>query len=306
MDMTNLIPSPSVRKYLAEIGHSFSLAEQATLIFNNPLLRQDIRIDSLREIVDKLHSSENSEKIFTVGCHGTISAKELAAQIESVINNELEMELTLFRNRLEGIYEACFKEKSNKSLGYSFSRCGFSSIDNAVRYVRENAGDSLESYKITLFQIDNPNKYVQGTFNEKGEILNFDSSFMGEDIFSDKIFTDFYVDVPYPFKNGDIVQNLKTKEIAVVNHLGIASQPRPKPFPHSDISDVNLYVDALNDEGLFFYHDHFYTPLIDYAAVDEKSDDGEFLKEASLLVSGKDSLEYFTMLVQKRIIGRIL
>ena len=59
-------------------------------------------------------------------------------------------------------------------------------------------------------------------------------------------------------------------------------------------------VDSLDACGKFVY-EPFFTPCVDYAPrMDELKGDGEFLSEASLLVQGKGSLEYFCDLVRKR------
>ena len=49
-------------------------------------------------------------------------------------------------------------------------------------------------------------------------------------------------------------------------------------------------------------YEPFYTPCVAYAPrLDESKNDDEFLYEASLLVQGKGSLEYFCNMVKKRI-----
>jgi len=45
-----MIPSKAMREYLQKTGHEFSLCEEAALIYQNPLLRQDERLDALNEI----------------------------------------------------------------------------------------------------------------------------------------------------------------------------------------------------------------------------------------------------------------
>ena len=96
---------------------------------------------------------------------------------------------------------------------------------------------------------------------------------------------------------------MSSGRIGVVNHLGGEKKGKLKNNCkcHRDSSDIIVPVDCLDDYGNFIY-EPFYTPCVDYAPrMDELKGDGEFLSEASLLVQGKGSLEYFCDLVRKRI-----
>lgn len=316
--MTNLkklIPSKSLRKYLGQIGHEFSLCEEAALIYQNPLLRQDERLDALNEIAKTLRLPENDGKQFSTyrNCidgnpdsDEKITATELATQIEAHIKSDMEMEIDLFRNTLEGIYEVDCSVKNESLRGQpydTFSCPAFSSIEKAIDYVMTGENDKLLDFIVTLRKIDEGDKYVSGTFNSKGELLQVDSTFIGTQVFdSDNCLDNFYSEIPYPFNDGDIVQNLSDGRIGVVNHLGGEKDGNLKNIckRYRDSSDIIVPVDSLDDDGNFVY-EPFYTPCVDYAPrLDYSKGDGEFLYEASLLVQGKGSLEYFCNLVKKQ------
>lgn len=316
--MTNikkLIPSKSLREYLGQIGHEFSLCEEAALIYQNPLLRQDERLDALNEIAKTLHLLENANLQFPTyrNCKDgspdsgeKITATELATQIESHIKSDMEIEIDLFRNTLEDIYEVDCSVKNESLHGQpydTFSCPAFSSIEKAIDYVITGENDKLLDFIVTLRKIDEGDKYVSGTFNGKGELLRVDSSFIGTQAFdSDNCLDDFYCEIPYPFNDGDIVQDLSSGRIGVVNHLGGEKDGKLKNIykRYRDSSDIIVPVDSLDDDGNFVY-EPFYTPCVDYAPrLDESKNDGEFLYEASLLVQGKGSLEYFCNMVKKQ------
>ena len=316
--MTNLkklIPSKSLREYLGQIGHEFSLCEEAALIYQNPLLRQDERLDALNEIAKTLHLLENANLQFPTyrNCKDgspdsgeKITATELSTQIESHIKSDMEIEIDLFRNTLEGIYEVdcSVKNESLHGLPYdTFSCPAFSCIEKAIDYVMSGENDKLLDFIVTLRKIDEDDKYVSGTFNSKGELLRVDSSFIGTQAFdSDNCLDNFYCEIPYPFNDGDIVQDLSSGRIGVVNHLGGEKDGKLKNIckRYRDSSDIIVPVDCLDDDGNFVY-EPFYTPCVDYAScLDYSKGDGEFLYEASLLVQGKGSLEYFCNLVKKQ------
>ena len=316
--MTNikkLIPSKSLREYLQKTGHEFSLCEEAALIYQNPLLRQDERLDALNKIAKTLRLPENDGKQFSTyrNCIDgnpdsgeKITAIELATQIESHIKSDMEMEIALFRNTLEGIYEVDCSVKNESLRGQpydTFSCPAFSSIEKAIDYVMTGENDKLLDFIVTLRKIDEGDKYVSGTFNGKDELLRVDSSFMGTQAFdSDNCLDNFYCEIPYPFNDGDIVQNLSDGRIGVVNHLGGEKDGKLKNIckRYRDSSDIIVPVDSLDDDGNFVY-EPFYTPCVDYAPrLDESKNDGEFLYEASLLVQGKGSLEYFCNMVKKQ------
>lgn len=316
--MTNikkLIPSKSLREYLQKTGHEFSLCEEAALIYQNPLLRQDERLDALNKIAKTLRLPENDGKQFSTyrNCIDgnpdsgeKITATELATQIESHIKSDMEMEIALFRNTLEGIYEVDCSVKNESLRGQpydTFSCPAFSSIEKAIDYVMTGENDKLLDFIVTLRKIDEGDKYVSGTFNGKDELLRVDSSFMGTQAFdSDNCLDNFYSEIPYPFNDGDIVQDLSSGRIGVVNHLGGEKDGKLKNIckRYRDSSDIIVPVDSLDDDGNFVY-EPFYTPCVDYAPrLDESKNDGEFLYEASLLVQGKGSLEYFCNMVKKK------
>lgn len=316
--MTNikkLIPSKSLREYLQKTGHEFSLCEEAALIYQNPLLRQDERLDVLNKIAKTLHLPENDGKQFSTyrNCIDgnpdsgeKITATELATQIEAHIKSDMEMEIDLFRNTLEGIYEVdcSVKNESLQGLPYdTFSCPAFSSIEKAIDYVMTGENDKLLDFIVTLRKIDEGDKYVSGTFNGKGELLRVNSSFIGTQAFdSDNCLDNLYCEIPYPFNDGDIVQDLSDGRIGVVNHLGGEKDGNLKNIckRYRDSSDIIVPVDSLDDDGNFVY-EPFYTPCVDYAPrLDESKNDGEFLYEASLLVQGKGSLEYFCNMVKKQ------
>lgn len=316
--MTNikkLIPSKSLREYLQKTGHEFSLCEEAALIYQNPLLRQDERLDALNKIAKTLRLPENDGKQFSTyrNCIDgnpdsgeKIMATELATQIESHIKSDMEMEIALFRNTLEGIYEVDCSVKNESLRGQpcdTFSCPAFSSIEKAIDYVMTGENDKLLDFIVTLRKIDEGDKYVSGTFNGKDELLRVDSSFMGTQAFdSDNCLDNFYSEIPYPFNDGDIVQDLSSGRIGVVNHLGGEKDGKLKNIckRYRDSSDIIVPVDSLDDDGNFVY-EPFYTPCVDYAPrLDESKNDGEFLYEASLLVQGKGSLEYFCNMVKKQ------
>lgn len=316
--MTNikkLIPSKSLREYLQKTGHEFSLCEEAALIYQNPLLRQDERLDALNKIAKTLRLPENDGKQFSTyrNCIDgnpdsgeKITATELATQIESHIKSDMEMEIALFRNTLEGIYEVDCSVKNESLRGQpydTFSCPAFSSIEKAIDYVMTGENDKLLDFIVTLRKIDEGDKYVSGTFNGKGELLQVDSTFIGTQVFdSDNCLDNFYCEIPYPFNDGDIVQDLSSGRIGVVNHLGGEKDGKLKNIckRYRDSSDIIVPVDSLDDDGNFVY-EPFYTPCVDYAPrLDESKNDGEFLYEASLLVQGKGSLEYFCNMVKKQ------
>ncbi|MBQ5471622.1 MAG: hypothetical protein IIT58_06425, partial [Treponema sp.] len=186
----------------------------------------------------------------------------------------------------------------------SFFRTDFSCMENAIDLAKSDAAENLLTFEITLRKIDKPDECVSGTFNNSGELLQVDSSFIGAEIFnSDNSLDNFYCEIPFPFNDGDLVQDLSSGKIGVVNHLGGEKNGKLKSIckRYRDSSDITVPVDCLDDDGNFVY-ESFFTPCVDYAPrMNESNADGEFLSEASLLVQGKGSLEYFCDLVRKRI-----
>ena len=94
INIRKLIPSKSLWQYVKEIEHEFTLCEEAALVYKNPFLQQDERLDALNEIARFLRLPENSSLQFPTyrncidGAPDSgekITADELAAQIEAHI-----------------------------------------------------------------------------------------------------------------------------------------------------------------------------------------------------------------------------
>lgn len=315
INLKKLLPSPSVREYLKKTEHSFSLAEEATLVFNSPLISQSERLDALHEIVSELNKTPEAEFSTYRNLDKNlesekISATLLAEQIEVHIKNEMEIEADLFRNPFGGIYSVALTYKNEKLRGknvdWGYAPFPFSCIENAIEEARKenvSEGGKLKFFTIKLHKIDETDKYLFGRFSADGTLLSVDSSFMYTDIFSDDDFVDFYAEIPYPVNDGDIVRELHTGRIGVVNHLGGEKDGKLKNITkrNRDISDIIVPVDMLDDDGNFVY-EPFFTPCVEYAwCIDESKGDGEFLSEAALLVKGCGSLEYFCDLIKKRL-----
>ena len=304
IDVKKLIPSAEVREYIAECGHRFSLLDEAALIFQNPILREDVRLDALRAIAAKLRENPTSE-FKTQKDDGVISAEELALQIDAHVRADMETETALFQNSLGGVYEVSYSMKSDSLRGgqsEAFSPSCFSCIERAAEAARADAGENLSGYKITLRELDG-DKCVCGFFNACGGLLRVDSSFSFVAYDSDNRLDNFYVEIPYPFKDGDIVREVHSGRVGVVNHLGGEWMAKNIVRRYRDASHIEVPTDCLDEDGEFVYEPMF-TPCVEEARVDEKSSDGEYLTEAALLVQGKGSLEYFTHLVKQRLAER--
>ena len=86
----------------------------------------------------------------------------------------------------------------------------------------KKSGYAPMSFIVRKYFIDNSDNYVSGTFfikHDEPVLLRLCSSFIDKGLYSNEFFTDFFVSVPHPFRNGDIV---RTIEVCKKEYLGVS------------------------------------------------------------------------------------
>lgn len=143
IDIKKLIPSKDVRAQCEKEGRVFNLREQATLVWNNPELGNDERIDLLQEI--QMQAKEDSQW------------KDLSKQIAERIESQLILERRFFNEEEKQFYKIRYWDKESNE--YKNSSIFFSDFDHAKKYFYEELWEfsSGTDYSIIKCYLDSGN-----------------------------------------------------------------------------------------------------------------------------------------------------
>jgi hypothetical protein len=105
-------------------------------------------------------------------------------------------------------------------------------------------------------------------------------------------FEEVYIDIPYPFQNGDLVREIDTDLIGVVYDKGyehtrdLMSELQEEGFV--DYTDCSLVIEHPNEDAEFG-HSHIRITSLEYANLSEDHPQKELLDAASRLLRGESS-----------------
>lgn len=310
--MFELIPSKDMRKYLAEQGREFSEFEKATLTYNSRGHKKSEIEHALRELA----LSTQDEK--------------LIKQINEMFEDN-ERRLEAFINRKDGfIYHltgirdvSCQTDTWDIELGY------YASHEIAKKWGLEYSGPFSVKKVRLLSEDDNPRSLRSGNYLAWdagvacGEICydtdgNISSFWCNELVESPvKIFTaedrerfeHAYIDIPYPFRTGDIVRVVDSEnsvEFGVVTCERTETEYQASREKHNklnlngsvDFIDCALTVNFIDNNGKFGHH-HINPLRLEYAEVSEDDPRKDALECARDVLIGSGNLEAFQHACEK-------
>lgn len=291
---SELIPSKDVRKYLAEQGREFSDFEKATLIYNHPGLDLSGKEQALKELA----KSTQDERLM----------RQINERIEK---NKRYLEA--FINHRDGfIYVLVDNQELNEGYFASYiiaKKYGLEShAPFSVKKVRlvseekqsaplhdENSECSAEEYpcgEVCHDEGGNIKRFWDVELDESPV-----RSFTPEDRARFEL---SYMDIPYPFRTGDIVRVIGSDKIGVV--MGPRSETEYQDWREKfnkmktdgsiDYRDCAVTVDFIDDTGKFS-HSHPMPIWLEYAELSDDNPRKEALECARDLLIGNGSFESF-------------
>jgi len=278
--MFELIPSKDVRDYLKEIGHQFTDAEKATIVYNTveEVTRRD---DMLKRIAESTND------------------RELKAQIEERLDFDKRSWLQFAEDDQGCYYTASYLDYDNEwdtvgsFAGYKLAKLKIEELEegqkgsgyriekhqilgkkeNIVKgYYRTNRrllkliGDTgenrkpcYEEYDIGSFPIS------KAEYNSEGQLIDFYSAEMPieevekMDDWGEVRFEDKFIYVPIPFKPGEVVCSIKEPDTLGVIDMSLEHIEWLKEMAHDDFpkdwTDVSVQVLFLQEDNTLL-HDH--------------------------------------------------
>ena len=283
----DLLLSKDLKQYLKEQNRTFTDAEVATLIFNS-----EKEISVIHEELMKIKANTEDKLL----------AKEIEERIEydkaslDKISEAGEDILFTLEIKEDGEYEneGYFREYRNaKEYADTFHE---DYVINKVRFSDQTC--RLQTANNDLGSV---------TYDKNGNARYYWSIEMKQETYPDfeekDRFENSYISIPHPFRNGDIVKNIATGRIGIVTCFNDQADWEEydnsmKTSDTADFSDAMVTVEFLYDDGCFS-HDHIRPMYLEFAELEDRDIRKELFLNASRLMKGKGSLEYFQMLVEE-------
>lgn len=298
ISLEKLIPSRAVREQCILENRVFDLQEQATLVWNNPALKEEERLKLLKKILKQAKEDSQWEV--------------LCKQIERRTKIPKLLEKKFYSDEEKQYFKISYRDVRTQTLENEGML--FSDAEKAKSYAYLELADfSLdETYIITKGYLDSTDE-ICAEFNRRDELLNIYSYNPDSDDYCDNThFENAYVLLSHPFRNGDFVKTIDSEEIGIFRGCKNEEEYlRNKEFHkdqaekgYSDFSDVSCTVEYLwpninNSSQLFFSHKHDSLVNLEFAEIKEEDPHYELMKQAQSLVRGDGSLEMFTAEILK-------
>ncbi|MBO5174838.1 MAG: hypothetical protein J6B84_06825 [Eubacterium sp.] len=309
MDVYSLINSKDIAEYLREIHYEFNSLETAWLIWKNDYLTFDEKKKKWHEVIETMPDCEVSER---EGWHtGWESLHQMLQEYMDLVD-EIREDF----------------EKDPEPGKYVYQNSYYDEIEqyNRAREVFPDFRSCAEDAKEDVFYVDLPvvtywleRQAVQDvedrvilTYRKDGAFMNVFEKYKGTTKENDLLCNSFegiWLDIPTPFKKGDIVWNPRNPDpeerIVVVD--GVSNWGDTELLQKSgDSSDMYVYGYLPMADGSVFYH-----PLMRNNYMDMEYYHGTFqehekiLKGLSAYLKGKISLYQFLILYRKSLLDML-
>ena len=289
VEMKDLIPSKDVRWYLERQGRVLTDFEKATLVYNHSGMNHEEKEKALVDILKMIKDFELQDQIRDRLTHDQFCIAKFYESTEDEI-----YELSVFSAE-DQEWSDCGSFLSGElavCCGKKFKECFM--VDKIKLILEEKEPEECDSECIASLCFTADGKISSYYSNEiKGD------STLGDG--SDNRFENAYIEIPHPFKNGDLVRilngNPQEQNIGIVECLREPEEKhsRQQRYCHYDYSDASLRI-AIMSEDAKFGHEHVQITNIEFAALEEDDPRKQLLECAGSLVRGEGGLGDFQFL----------
>lgn len=210
MNIYKYIRSKDVREYNEKIGHEFNTLESCFLVWRNPDLSLCEKHEAWRHICLEMPDMEIKERL-NVDYHPS-----LYELIEKFVATDKFFINEFYREEDKAIYQYRFYSEGDNGWCEDF-RTPYSTFDKMKKALEEDFDLPIVAIEYRKKYLDKEHKDITLSLKKDGTIM--DVSFSGfTDTFlkthylmgKDEFFEGLFIDVPTPFKVGDIVCSKKT------------------------------------------------------------------------------------------------
>lgn len=205
MNIYKYIRSKDVREYNEKIGHKFTATESAFLVWLNYEITLKEKHDAWREIVREMPDEEVSER----------PNADYALSLFALLNKFIEADNRLidefYKKDEQTVYSYRYICKGDSSFGEDFGR-----IYSDLGYIQ---GELRKDSDLDILRVEYTKKYLSSHCRRitletdgSGNVTSVDGDFIqGIDLClkKEEFFEGLWIDVPTPFRKGDIVCSRK-------------------------------------------------------------------------------------------------
>lgn len=206
MNIYKYIRSKDVREYNEKIGHKFTATESAFLVWLNYEITLKEKHDAWQEIMREMPDEEVSER----------PNADYALSLFALLNKFIEADNRLidefYKKDERTVYSYRYICKGDLSFGEDFGR-----IYSDLGYIQ---GELRKDSDLGIICVEYTKKYISSHYRKitlktdgSGNVTSVDGDFIqGIDLSlkKDEFFEGLWIDVPTPFRKGDIVCSRKT------------------------------------------------------------------------------------------------
>lgn len=284
LDIRELIPSKDVVEYMNKQGRILTDSEKATLVYNHSGMGYDKKIKNLEIILEETKDEELKEQIVRRLAYDRCCLQKFYEREKDEIY----------------ILDVFIKDEQK------WEECGYYASGKVAVACGKKFKESFSVYKTKLIMEEKEpdeccsKKTAALYFNAGGDMRDFYSTETEAYIEPEKVSFEYaYIDIPHPFKNGELVKiinnKLRENEIYIVecNKDEVADENiRKQKLTFYDYSDASLRLAAMNSEAEF-WHEHAKIADIEFATLEEDNLKKQVLECAADLVRGCGGLSDF-------------
>lgn len=210
MNIYKYIRSKDVREYNEKIGHKFNTVESCFLVWRNPDLSLYEKHEAWRQICLEMPDMEIKKRL-NVDYHPS-----LYELIEKFVKADKFFINEFYAETPKAVYEYRFCSQGDTSWCEDF-KTPYSSFDKMKKALEEDFDLPIVAIEYRKKYLDKEFKDITLSVKKDGTIMDvsfngFNDEFLKYHYLMDKaeFFEGFFIDVPTPFKVGDIVCSKKT------------------------------------------------------------------------------------------------
>lgn len=206
MNIYKYIKSKDVREYNEKIGHTFTALESAFLVWRNTDITLKEKHDGWREIMSEMPDEEVAGRMNV----------DYAPSLFALLNQFIETD--------NAIIEEFYKKDDNTVYSYRYYCKGDDSFTDDFGRIYTDFGymqRTLEKdFDLDILCIEYTKKYLSSPFrnivlatDKSGNAMRVDGTFIQDcnpAVEKDEFFQGLWIDVPTPFRVGDILCSEKT------------------------------------------------------------------------------------------------
>lgn len=206
MNIYKYIRSKDVREYNEKIGHKFTATESAFLVWLNYEITLKEKHDAWREIMRDMKDEEVPKRV------NADYAPSLFALLNKFIEADNRLIDEFYKKDERTVYSYRYICKGDSSFGEDFGR-----IYSDLGYIQEELQNDSD---LGIICVEYTKKYISSHYRKitlktdgSGNVTSVDGDFIqGIDLSlkKDEFFEGLWIDVPTPFRKGDIVCSRKT------------------------------------------------------------------------------------------------